>query len=309
MKVLILGDLSISVSAETPRLPRVGENVVVRSPRLSSSGVAANIAYFIRNLGVETYVSGVVGEDALGDVVLRELGSWDVHTDFVRRSARPTSVFMILIDGSGERTMIGYRGASETLHIHPHLAGSIGADWVHVSGYTLLNRGRAGELGELLKSAATRTRISIDLEGIAYATNSLPLQGTTVFCNLEEYRAFFGAKVIASPSDSFTTIVKAGASGSYLLKQDRVQRFEAFKARSRDTNGAGDAFNAAFIYARLKGLDEEEACVWGNAYASLKVSRKGPHPRIERRSMEALIRRQVRRLSSRQAGRYPPRRG
>ncbi len=291
MKALIIGDLSMSVSAETPRLPRVGENIVVDNPRLSPSGVAANISSFLSHLGIDTYVSGVVGRDVFGKVVLGELRSWGVRTRYIRRSARPTGVFMIIVDGTGERTMIGYRGASETLHLDPRLVRSLGPNWVHVSGYTLLNRGLAGELGPFIKAAAMTAFVSLDLEGVAYSTNSLRLEGATVFCNLDEYRAFFGAGEIAPRSHSFTTVVKAGPQGSYLLKQGRMQRFKAFRTRARDTNGAGDAFNAAFICARLSGLDEEDASVWGNACASLKVSRKGPHPRIGKGSIEALIRR------------------
>ncbi|TMP99053.1 MAG: hypothetical protein E6K99_05975 [Thaumarchaeota archaeon] len=147
---------------------------------------------------------------------------------------------------------------------------------------------------------------SLDLEGVAYSARSLPLEGAYVFCNQDEYNSYFRTKEVAPPSYPFTTLLKAGPSGSYLIRRGGLRRFRAFKTEVRDTNGAGDAFNAGFIYARLSGFSEEEACVWGNASASLKVSRPGPHPRIGKDKVEALVRGRLRRLSSRRARRYPP---
>ncbi len=66
MKVLVIGDLSVSVTADTPRLPRPGENLILGNPTLLPSGVAANISSDLRGLGVDTYVSGVVGRDVFG---------------------------------------------------------------------------------------------------------------------------------------------------------------------------------------------------------------------------------------------------
>jgi len=290
MKVLVVGDLSISIAAEAPRLPRPAENMIVANPLLSPSGVAANISSTLRWLGIDTYVSGVVGGDVFGEVILRELGSWGVHTKYVGKSEGPTSFFLVIVDRTGERTMIGYRGASETLHLDPRLIETVRPDWVHVSGYTLLNKGIPKELGKFIEAALARGFFSLDLEGIAYSRTRLRLEGTYVFCNLTEYHTFFASEKLASPSQPFTVVVKAGSKGSYLLKDRKVRRFGAFRAEARDTNGAGDAFNAAFICARLKGLEDDEASVWGNACASLKIAQLGPHPRISRERVEGMAR-------------------
>ncbi len=307
MKVLVIGDLSVSVTAETPKLPHPGENLILSNPTVLPSGVAANISSDLSRLGVDTYVSGVVGRDVFGGVVVRELTSWGVHTRYIESSPRPTSIFMVIVDGDGERTMIGYRGASETLRLERHLIEEIDPDWVHVSGYTLLNRGQEKELGPFIKAATPKGFVSVDLEGVAYSARSLPLEGAYVFCNLDEYHAYFRRKKVARLPYPFTTLLKAGHWGSYLIRREGVRRFRAFKTKVRDSNGAGDAFNAGFIYARLSGFSEEEACIWGNAYASLKVSRSGPHPRIGKEKVEALVRGRLRRLSSRRGGRCPPR--
>jgi len=55
-----------------------------------------------------------------------------------------------------------------------------------------------------------------------------------------------------------------------------VIRTPAFRINPVDTTGAGDAFNAAFIYAYVvKGLDLEEASIVANAAAALKCLKLG----------------------------------
>jgi sugar/nucleoside kinase (ribokinase family) len=54
-----------------------------------------------------------------------------------------------------------------------------------------------------------------------------------------------------------------------------------------DTTGAGDAFDAAFLAARLRGLDPEVACRWGNAAGARKILHRGPRAPLDRTEIEA----------------------
>jgi len=67
MKVLVIGDLSVSVAAETPRLPRPGENLILRNPTLIASGVAANISADLRGEGsIPTSLAWLGGMSSAG---------------------------------------------------------------------------------------------------------------------------------------------------------------------------------------------------------------------------------------------------
>ena len=46
----------------------------------------------------------------------------------------------------------------------------------------------------------------------------------------------------------------------------------------RDTSGAGDAFNAGYLAARLDGIDPAEAAVRGHRLAGWTVMRSGAIP-------------------------------
>ena len=284
MKVLVAGDLAVVTLLDVAALPRPGDNLVAHSAAVYASGVAANIAWTLRDLVDGVAVLGAVGDDLFGHYLLDELSTRGVHTGYIQRAAAPTDLFTILVDGTGERTMIGHRGASACLALGDAnmLLAEWAPDWCHVSGYTLLNPGTLDGFYALVMAASRRgIPCSIDLEGIAYTGQHLGLAGLTVFCNWNEYTCYFGRERVdpSLAADGLRLVIKAGADGCYLLEGGAVTPTPAYAATVVDCTGAGDAFNACFIAAMLAERGDREACAWGNAGAALKVARAGP--RIE----------------------------
>ena len=58
-----------------------------------------------------------------------------------------------------------------------------------------------------------------------------------------------------------------------------------------DTVGAGDAFNAGFIAARLEHRSMDEALAWGNAVAASTIGRHGARSGPTRAELAALLER------------------
>ena len=58
-----------------------------------------------------------------------------------------------------------------------------------------------------------------------------------------------------------------------------------------DTVGAGDAFNAGFIAARLRGLRIPEALRWGNAVAAFTITQSGARSTPTIDELEAFLQR------------------
>lgn len=173
--------------------------------------------------------------------------------------------------------MIGYRGAMETFEPAPDLLEAVGPSWVHIAGYTMLNAGMPDAYRPLAGRARARgIECSVELEGLAQAGRQIDLTGLTVFCNRHEYRLYFGREDVVWPEGSQCLVVKSGSEGCFLADGDGVRHVPPLSATVRDLTGAGDAFNAAFIAARLAGMEALEACRWGNVAGSLKVGVPGP---------------------------------
>jgi sugar/nucleoside kinase (ribokinase family) len=70
-------------------------------------------------------------------------------------------------------------------------------------------------------------------------------------------------------------VVTEGIRGSIGWERGRYIKGRAYKVRTVDATGAGDAFHTGYIYGVLHGADLEERLKLGAAVAALKCTRMG----------------------------------
>jgi sugar/nucleoside kinase (ribokinase family) len=71
------------------------------------------------------------------------------------------------------------------------------------------------------------------------------------------------------------TVIKQGASGASVARGQEVLSVPAFRIEPVDTTGAGDSFNAGFIFQVLRGARLQECMTWGNACGALSTRALG----------------------------------
>ena len=103
--------------------------------------------------------------------------------------------------------------------------------------------------------------------------------------NLDEAEALTGLRDPTAAAAALhrhgvgTVVVKCGRDGCVGRTGERVEYAAAFAVEVHDAVGAGDAFDAGFMYAHLEGRDLAECMTFGNAAAALYVSRRtNRHP-------------------------------
>jgi len=275
---LIIGDLAVDISAHTSDRIVAGRNILIENPKMIAAGVAGNMAWYLRQLGVKPHVAATVGVDSWGTLLKQQLKEAKVRMELVRTSSKkPTAFFVVLVDSRGERTMIGSRSANTDFKITSEEIVDTSPQWIHISGYSLLNRNYA-ELMKAVRHASEELAVplSTDLEGISAEGRHVNLEGATVFCNEEEFRDYFGVsyrKMTGKMRQSI--VVKAGPNGCYLMTESRLLHFPSVAKTVVDTTAAGDAFNAGFIASALNGNGETVACRFGNVVAALKITKMG----------------------------------
>jgi sugar/nucleoside kinase (ribokinase family) len=80
-----------------------------------------------------------------------------------------------------------------------------------------------------------------------------------------------------------TVVVKRGAAGVLLAAGQTTVAAPGFPMRALDTTGAGDSFNAGFVFQFLQGAGWDKCVTWGNACGALSTQALGgtegfPHP-------------------------------
>ena len=260
--------------------------------RLAVGGSSAITACGLARLGLRVAHGGIVGDDILGHAVLEGLRERGVDTSTVSVDpAIPTGATVHL--GTGEdRAMLTATGTIDRLRaedvpreILPHVrhihAGSTGiqpklrpglpdlyrearAAGVTCSFDTNWDPDRRFEgIDRML--AATDVFLPNDKEATAITGESDPLVAAHALVARAETA---GRDSAAGP---LTVVVKLGAEGALAVRGEEALRVPADRVEVVDSTGAGDGFNAGFLYGFIEGRPLAECLALGVACGSLSV--------------------------------------
>jgi sugar/nucleoside kinase (ribokinase family) len=282
-----LGDVVVDVVTLLDSQISYGADTVVCTST-SPGGSAANFAVWARRLGAKVGFIGRVGDDVFGDYLREDLRAEGVIAS-IAVGAEATGTIQILVDPTGERTMLACRGASSRLQVSD-LDGDLldRASVLHVTGYSFLEE--PTRQAALTAMARVRSRggiVSLDpstqsvLEKVGAATfRELTRDVQILFPNLDEARVLTGESrtdvMLRSIADMYEVVaLKLGADGAMGMVSGSVAVCPAPKTTAVDTTGAGDAFAAAFLVEWLGSADLPASLSAGVALASRVVQAPG----------------------------------
>jgi sugar/nucleoside kinase (ribokinase family) len=289
--ILCLGILVADLVGKPLRaVPEPGRLVLVEEMGLYTGGCATNAATALARLGLPVELMGKIGQDALGDFVLRAMEARRIGTRGVKRDPEAgTSATMVIVDPAGERRFIHYMGANARYTLADVDWGMLaGASILHVAG-SLVLPGIDGEpTAELLRRARQMGVVTfLDtvwddtgrwmqllepcLPEIDYFIPSLP--EAQAITGLEEPHQVARALLDRGVG---TVGLKMGAEGCLVLTGEGEElRLPAFEVEVIDATGAGDAFAAGFIAGVWQGWPLEKTARFANAVGALCVTGMG----------------------------------
>lgn len=283
--VVCAGDLMVDVLAQLPGPLAPGSDTPARIA-LFGGGAAANVAAWVcAARGRATFV-GRVGTDELGRAAVEELTTAGVEASIAVDASRPTGSCIVLVDPSGERTMVPSAGANDgPLDV---AALPLVADWLYVSGYALLKDGpRPGALAMLQTARERGWRVAVDAASAAPLRAAgaqrflgwLPDEGV-LFANADEAQVLTGeldpvaaARLLAARCGA--AVVKRGPGGAVWSDGTAVVVAPALPCDVVDSTGAGDAFAAGFLIANGTA---DERLASAARLAAEAVTRLGARP-------------------------------
>jgi 2-dehydro-3-deoxygluconokinase len=235
-----------------------------------AAGAESNVAAGAAALGLAAGWVGRVGADSFGRAVLDELAGLGVDCSrAVVDDSRPTG---LMFKGAveGERCEVDYRrsgSAGSALCAEDLDEGYVSsARCVHVSGITACLSDtaaraaeRAFELARGLRSFDVNVRPRLWRDEHAPVVRKLVARADVCFCALADAELLTGAsgeqeclEALAALGPG-TVVLTLGARGALALEDGRLTRVEARPVDVVDPVGAGDAFAAGFLTARLNG--------------------------------------------------------
>jgi sugar/nucleoside kinase (ribokinase family) len=287
-KVLVVGDVMIDLLVRPEGPLAIGSD---RRAKIvaCAGGSAANQAVWLAHFGVAaTFVGRVAARD--WDALTSELRAVGVDAQLAADDAHETGRLIALIDPSGERSFLTDRGANDCL-----CAGDIadpviaGADHIHLSGYSFVAASpREAVIG--LIGRAGRAPVSVDPASAEFLREVGPdnflawTRGAQIcFPNADEAAILTGSSdpqtQIAELAARFPLVViKRGAEGCEAAEGSKRWRVASPKVEAIDTTGAGDAFVAAFLAARLSGAGIEDCLTRAAAAGAAATQMIGGRP-------------------------------
>jgi fructoselysine 6-kinase len=240
-------------------------------------GNAVNVAVQAAGLGLRTACVTAVGPvgEAEGDRVAAMLAAKGVDAFMIERRSLPTSVTVLRVGADGNRTILtedfgacGHWSPPERTWPALLAARHVHIGWLQDGGRL---RGMLAQAGVSVSQDVSVNADAVDLgvEGLTIAFASLPED------RADEAEARATDLVSRGAGGAVVTL---GAKGSLALIGGQMFRAEAVPITPVDTTGAGDAYIAGFLAARLNGADVPGAMAAAHACAATCCGHPGGFP-------------------------------
>jgi len=285
--IVVVGDLNVDlVLTGLPALPAYRELRVAKGMRFVLGGSSGIFACNASRLGASVGFVGKVGADEFGDFLLRRLEQSGVDTSHLVRSRSGRTGICISMSFPEEYAMVSYAGIRESFRVE-----DVDFDYVktarhlHMSGFYLLPGMWAGlvRLFREAKQAGLTTSLDPDHDSSGKwdgGIRDLLPYVDFFFPNEYESLSITGAGDIETAAARLrglaaTTVIKRGAEGVLVVSGSTTVSAPAFRITPVDTTGAGDSFNAGFVFQFLQGAPLEQCIRWGNACGALSTQALG----------------------------------
>ena len=292
--ICVIGNLNVDlIIRQVPHLPAWGQEVLGTSHMQVSSGQAGYLSFALSRLEVLPALIGNVGEDMLGKQILADLGAYRIGLQGVWVTPTgQTGITVAIVREDGERAFVSNLGclkdfSEQTVLKHWNLVDA--ASIVCLVGTFVLPGLTYPSISRLLSAvqqAGKQTMLDTGWDSGGWTANTQAgirtiLKHVTLFMpNLDEARAITGKEKVEDAAAALQdlgpelVVIKCGAQGSYARWGESVQQVPARHVPVFDAVGAGDVFNAGFLYALLQKWPLEDCLKFGNSASSVYISRQ-----------------------------------
>ncbi|EED30613.1 cell division protein FtsA [gamma proteobacterium NOR5-3] len=256
----------------------------------ASGGSAGNSVIATALLGGECFMTCRVADDADGRIYLSDLRDAGVSFSPPVRTDEPTGKCLVLVTPDAERSMNTYLGASERLSIEQlNPEAIIDSEYVYIEGYLVSSEtglAAAVRAREIAQDAGIPVALSFSDPGMVqfFPEQFRQIVGAgvdLVFANDAEAKSWTGTTELADAIEAMKDtakrfVITRGGDGAVCFDGEQLHEIPVHAVDALDSNGAGDMFAGAFLYAITEGHDFPTAGRFASLAAGTVVSQWGP---------------------------------
>lgn len=294
LDVISIGDVVADLLMPVPRLPIEANRHQITEGLFIEVGGAGNFLIAAAHLGLRAGALGSMGDDLYGQQVKELLAAEGIDVSGIRLvPGSRTTLCLVLMDDVGDHVFLGVAGTGGEVPLY--------GDWqarvkdcraLYTNGYVYMEATAPGDVLEafdLARAAGVPTFFDAgpQVGHIDPGWMGAILERTTMLqLTHEEAIVLLGD---GSPSDAASVLlqrgpglvaIKLGAAGCFLATRDETLHVPGITVPVRDTTGAGDAFDAACVYAYLHGFSLAQMGMLANAVGAATTMVVGAGTRI-----------------------------
>ena len=284
--VIGFGALNIDMLFKVERLAGDEEESFINNYTETCGGSAANTMVGLARLGCKVGFIGKVANDREGNLQLDCFKTEGVDTKGIAQAKKGKSgSVMGFVDRKGARALYINSGVNDQIEFRELQAPYITqTQFVHLSSFVGEKSFRTQK--KLLSFLPDSVKISFD-PGSLYAQKGFSaiepiIQNSYVMMpNEVELQLITGEREVPKGAEMLlqsgvkVVAVKLGTKGCYVTNGQEKQMIQPFKVLVVDTTGAGDAFNAGFLYGLIHDKSLAECGRLGNYIAAQSITKMG----------------------------------
>jgi len=265
-RVVIVGNVDVDIIAgPIDDWPEWGTEMGVDTVDIRIGGQAANTAVVLADLGVPVDIVTVAGNDLFGKALKQRFVEMGISVDWFDLIEGKTPHTVAITHTNSERSFLSDESVMRFMDVDfvsSKLAKVRGAH-ILFCGINVLNGLRRGNLKALLESLHDDNLIYLDPGWPPDGWKSFRPQIRNLLNSLDwflpneaELIAVTRKNSISSAVEGFqrdfasSAMVKMGSEGSLMISRENSRAYSTERSKNvLDTIGAGDSFNAGFIYS------------------------------------------------------------
>jgi sugar/nucleoside kinase (ribokinase family) len=276
--ILVAGEINpdlILTGDVTPEFQQVEK--LMESATLTVGSSSAIFACGAARLGLKVAFIGVCGKDVFGRFMLEAMQARGIDVANVNIHPTGSTGLSVILDRSSDRAILTFPGlipALQASDIPDSLLQQ--ARHVHVASYFLQTKLRPGLLSLFQRAHLLGLTTSLDTNydpSERWAGLDELLSATDVFLpNRTEALSITRTGSVEAAAQQLAerarfAVVKLGAAGALACEKDVITKADSIPVHVLDSVGAGDTFDAGFLFAFLNHWNMERslrfACVCG----------------------------------------------
>ena len=288
-ELAVLGEVAIDVIlAGVDEVPKSWSKLgKARTAGLFTAGSGGYVAQCYSKLGGRAAIVGRIGDDQAGKMILEGFRQNNVSTRYLLEDEKVrTEVSTVIVYNNGNKASI----VNEIPSLDHRFLDSTFLEEtkvLHIGAYLLIPTLWGNTIRRLLRKA-TRESVLVSLDpqmsatgqwskafqGVFEHLNILLLDEREAICISRKKRLIDAIEYLHANGVE-TVGVKTGRRGATVSRDGKVYSVRGLRPKVVSTIGAGDAFDAAFIYGLLRNWPLRKVTEFSNAAGGVSTTRLG----------------------------------